>query len=1043
MRRILQTAMLLLLTMSAALAQDRTVSGRVTASEDGSPLPGVNVIVKGTTVGTSTDADGKYTITVPANGSSLVFSFIGLESKEFVIGNQSTIDISMAVDARQLNEIVVTAGGLTVQRRSLGSQATTVKSTDLTQGKSSNLAAGLSGKVPGLLVSAVSSGVNPSYRVVLRGSRSLLGNNQALIVLDNIITPNSVLGNINPEDIEDIQVLNGASAAALYGSDASNGAMIITTKRGKAGKTEIKVSNTTTFESVSYLPKLQKEFGSGTTPDQPPVYTPYENQQYGPRFDGTTRLIGKPLQDGSQQSVRYSPTDARTEFWETGVTNQTDFSVSGGDDRSSIFASAQYFNQKSTVPWDKYKRYSFKVNIDRKLTDKVTVSASSNYIAQIFDISAATGSAYNDVLMSPAQVDITKYKNWRKDPFANPNGYYNEYFLNPYFTLSNNRNNIQNNLFQGSLEAKWNPIRPLTFTSRIGLSSRNIFGNVRANKFVYSDYTKGISGGSKTDIPGSVIEFSSLDNQLLVDLFGQYRTNLSENLTLDAVAGFQSRNNYLKSNSITVAGLVVGDLFNVGNTLTNPSVGESVSQARQFGVYGKVSLGYKEFLYVNITGRNDWRSVLAKENRSFFYPAVDASFILSEAIPTLGESEWIDAIKIRGGYSQVGQVNINPYDLTTTFSQIYGYPYSTGGGFSLGNRLVSRDLNPELTTSIEAGFDVDLNKYSASLGFTVYKSVTKDQTLPISLSSTTGFNQLLTNVGEVENKGIEAFVRATPVETSYGLSVTVGANYTYNVNKVISLSEQSDLLVLPNPGPTNPSNARIVAKVGSPFPLVQITKYNRTADGKVIVDAVTGFPASDGTYHDVGITTPPHIVGLNAEVKYKGFRLAAVAEYRMGHFIYNSVTTSFDFSGAGIRNTWFNRDRFVFPNSAYEDPENPGTYIDNTNVTTATGGADFWTDGSRNTNIGENYTHSAGFWKIREISLNYNFPSALLSATRFIKAASLSVQGRNLFIWVPKTNLYTDPEYSSNGANSNAIGITSISQTPPARYVGATLSLTF
>jgi len=260
-----------------------------------------------------------------------------------------------------------------------------------------------------------------------------------------------------------------------------------------------------------------------------------------------------------------------------------------------------------------------------------------------------------------------------------------------------------------------------------------------------------------------------------------------------------------------------------------------------------------------------------------------------------------------------------------------------------------------------------------------------------------------------------------------------------NRNKVISLSDQSDLIVLSGQG----TNARVVAKVGSPFPFLQVSQYNRTPDGKVIVDAITGFPATDGTQYDVGTTSPPHIVGLSGEVKYKGFRLAGTAEYRNGHYIYNAVTTAFDFSGAGIRNTWYNRERFVFPNSAYEDPENEGTYINNTNVTTATGGADFWTDGSRNTSIGENYTHSAGFWKIREITLRYDFPYAWLSGTKFIKAASLSVQGRNLFIWVPKTNIYTDPEYSANGADSNAVGVTNINLTPPARYIGGTFSLTF
>jgi hypothetical protein len=332
-----------------------------------------------------------------------------------------------------------------------------------------------------------------------------------------------------------------------------------------------------------------------------------------------------------------------------------------------------------------------------------------------------------------------------------------------------------------------------------------------------------------------------------------------------------------------------------------------------------------------------------------------------------------------------------------------------------------------------------VKKYAASVGLTVYKSNTVDQTIPVQIASSTGYNTLRTNVGEVENKGLETYVQFTPIETASGLSVSFRATYTLNRNKVISLSEDSDLMILGTSG----TNARVVAKVGSAFPLLQVNRYNRTPEGKIIVDPVTGFPSSDGTFFDVGTTSPPHIVGLTGEVNYKGFRLAATAEYRNGHYIYNAISTAFDFSGAGIRTTWFNRDRFVMPNSAYEDPENPGTYINNTNVTTAVGGADFWTDGTRNTGIGENYTHSAGFWKIREISLRYNFPAAWLSATRFIKGASISVQGRNLFIWTPKTNIYTDPEYSALGADSNAIGFTSINLTPPARYVGGTLSLTF
>lgn len=1030
-----------MLAAVAARAQERTVTGRVTSAADGSPIPGVNVVLKGTTIGTVSDGSGNYSLSAPSEGT-LVFSFIGLVSQEVAVKGKTRIDVMMSEDAAQLTEVVVTAGGIEVQKRSLGNMATTVKTTDITQGKSANPVAGLQGKVPGLLISAVSSGVNPNYRVVLRGQRSILGNNQALLVLDNIITPNSVLGNLNPEDIEDIQVLNGPGAAALYGSDASNGALIVTTKRSRLG-TEIKVSNTTTVERVSYLPQLQREYGSGTTPDTPPVYTAYENQQYGPRFDGSIKPIGKPVNyDGDIQRIPYSPTNSRTDFWETGLMNQTDFSVNAGDENGGIYAAGQYFKQQSTVPWDEYKRYSFRVNVDRSVGSKVKVFVGTNYIHNQFDISSAPGTAYNDVLMSPAHVDITKYKDWRNNPYANPNGYFNEYYDNPYFTLQNNRNNTKNTYFQGSFDLRYKPIEQVTVIGRVGLSNRNVFSKVTTGKFTFSDYTKdplgANSGSSKTDIPGAVTDGGFFENQVIGDFLVQYNAKINEDITVDAVAGVQGRENTYKALNVGATGLVISDVFNVGNTLTNLNGNEANLRQTQFGAYGDVRFGYKDWAFLHFTGRNDWRSVLSKENRSFFYPNVDASIILSDAIPAIKSGDLVDELKIRGGWSRVGNVNIGPYELRTVFRQAYNFPYSIGGGFSLGNQLVSPNLEPEMTSAAEAGFDLYLTKLEGMVGLTVYKSNTSNQTLPVQLPSSSGYSTLLTNVGEVENKGIESYIQFTPISLSNGLSVTLRANYTLARNKVLSLSEGTDVLILPGSEP----EARIVAKVGKPFPYLQVTDYNKTEDGKVIVDGMTGFPSTDGSFHDVGTTTPPHYVGLSAEVRFRNWRLNATADYRNGHYIYNSISTSYDFSGAGIRTVWFNRERFVFPNSVYEDPENPGSYIPNTNVTTATGGADFWTDGSRNTDIGRNYTHSAGFWKLREVSLRYDIPKSFLSKVGFIKSAALSVQGRNLFIWTPKTNLYTDPEYSANGSDSNAIGFTNMNLTPPARYIGGTVSLT-
>lgn len=1032
----------LLLLCSQVNAQDREVTGSVTSKDDGSPLPGVTVRVTGTNTGTLTNDKGEYSINA-STGQNLLFSFVGFLNQELKVPANGNLDVALVLDELTLNEVVITAGGLTAQRRELGNQATTIRTQEITQGKATSVAASLSGRVPGLLVQSTSSGVNPSYRLVLRGNRSLTGNNQALVIIDNMISTSDILGNINPEDIADIQVLNGAGAAALYGSDASNGALIVTTKKGKSGKTEFRIAHTSTVEKVSFLPQLQTGFGSGTTPDDVPEYTPFENQQYGPAFDGSPVVIGKPLQDGSIQTVPYSAKNSREDFWKTGLANQTDFSISSGDEKGTFYLSAQYFDQKSTVPGEKYKRYSVRANATRHIYKNLTATFNTNFIANRTDQSSQNAAAYQNLLMSPSQVDVTKYSDWQNDPFANPNGYYNEYFQNPYFTIDNNRTNVRNDFFQGNMELKWNPIKPLTFIYRVGISARNLSGKTTTGKFTYSDYTKSISGGSKTDIAGNVADYSGFTTQLVNDFIAEYKTNLTQDLSFNLVAGTTFRENSRKDVAVSANGLVIDGLYNIGNSLNNPVAGESNYKTRQIGLYGEVRFGFKEFLYLHATGRNDWRSVLAKDNRSFFYPSADLSFIASDAIPALKQNEFLESLKIRGGVSKVGQVNlgnaanIGAYLLNSTFSQAYGYPYTSGAGFTQDNTLVSNNLKPEITLGAEAGLDFELKPMLISGGVTFYKTNTKDQTISVQTPMSTGYNTLLTNVGEVENKGIESYIRFTPIKTQSGLEVTIGGNYTFNKNKVLSLSESADELSISTSG----SASRIIAKVGQPFPLLQVTEYNRDSQGRIIVDGTTGYPATDGAFHDLGVTNPPHILGFNAVIRYKGLRLSTLFEYRNGHYIYNAISTGYDFSGAGIRTAWYNRDRFVIPNSSVLGAD--GSYTANTNIAVRSGGADFWTDGTRNTTIGENYANSAGFWKMRELTLGYDIPKSVLGKTKVIQAATISVQGRNLFIWVPKSNLYTDPEYSQNGADNNAVGFTNLAQTPPARYFGGTLSLTF
>lgn len=1038
MKKLILSLFILCAMTVTAFAQERLVTGTVVASEDGAPIPGASVKVKeAPAVTVATGVDGKFSFRVPTAGKTLTISFLGYTAKDVTIPASNNVGtVRLESDATALNEVVVTAGGVSVVRREQGTNSTTVKAQELTQGKAFNVASALSGKVAGLQVNAVSSGVNPSVRLVLRGNRSLLGNNQALVVVDNVIVPSSILGNLNPEDVEDIQVLNGAGAAALYGSDASNGALIITTKTGKRGVTQIKVGQTTSMETISYLPKVQKRFGSGTGPDDIPTYTAYENQQYGPEFDGTMRVIGKPLVDGSIQTVPYSynAKEGKQAFWDTGVNNQTDFSVSSGDDKGSYYLSSQYFDQTGTVPGDKFNRFTIRLNGSKDLGNNVSFGFNANYVQNRYDL-GDSGTAFNNVLMSPGQIPLTRYKNWRTDKFATQDTFYNEYYDSPYFTLGNARTLTRNDYLTGNVQVKYNPIQALSLLFRVSMSTRNVSTKSWSDKYTFSDYRRSITPNFQNR-PGSVSDGSSYETQLNPEFQAQYIKKLSNDFSLNAIVGGSLRDNISKGVNASSSVMVTQGLYNVSNTTGNTFGSESNSRVRQLGAYVDARLGFKSFLYFHVTARNDWRSILSQENRSLFYPAADISFIASDALSFLKESKTISSLRIRGGISRVGQVNIGAYALTPTFGQQFGYPYAAVPGFGVGNRVVAPNINPEITSSIEAGFDLEMLKSRVNLSATVYKSNTVDQTVPVGIPSATGFTSYLTNTGEVEIKGIETALRLVPVRTAAGLEVSVGANYTFNQNEVLSISSDQNSINLGTFG-----TAAIVAQKGESFPLLKGTTYVKDTQGRIIVDRITGFPSNNTTISILGITDPKHRLGLDLMASYKGFRFATVFEYRSGNVIYTGASTGFDFSGAGIRTTYFNRERFVVPNSSYLDPAT-NTYVENTNITVRTGGVDFWTNGPSNTAVNANYTYSAAFWKMREASLSYQLPKSVFGSLKFIKGAEVSVQGRNLFLWAPKTNLYTDPEYSALGSGSNAVGFTSLSETPPGRFYGLSLNLT-
>ncbi|HEY9046808.1 MAG TPA: SusC/RagA family TonB-linked outer membrane protein [Ohtaekwangia sp.] len=1055
MKKTLLFLLILLWISLGAQGQDRTISGRVTSAEDGSGLPGVNVVLKGTTNGAVTDGEGYFKLGVPGQGGTLVFTFIGLQTQEIEVGAKSTIDVRMSQDVTQLSEIIITgAGGLQARQKELGAANAIVTPETLTAGKAVNIASGLQGKIAGFQINATSSGVNPEYRLILRGQRSLTGNNQALIVLDNVIVPSSVLSNLNPNDIEQVNILQGAGAAALYGSQASNGAMIITTKKGQKGKTEINVSQTETFQQVAFLPKIQKKFGSGgsaygTNPDGTPVFNYLENQSYGPAFDGVKRPLGPALEDGSQDSTEYSYKPGHDDFWKVGLTSQTDFSLTTGDDKSSFYISGQYVKTSGTTPGDKFNRGTLRLNGTRKIGDYVNITYASAYSPNRYDITSETDNIYSNMLNMPSNVDITKYKDWRTNKFANPNGFYNPWYQNPYFTADNYREKDRNDYLTGNIEIKVTPFKGLDLIARQGIASRNYSSKVWNGAFDYTYFAEHTDQSSKSDISAYVQETSNFSTQSLTDLLAQYDKTVGQ-FNFNLVAGGQWTQNEAKYVSTSIGGLVVNDLYNLSNGTGTPTYYSYDYKARQMGLYGKLTVGYKDFLFVTGTGRNDWDSRLSAQNRSFFYPSVDASFIANEAIAAIKESNIISYLKIRGSLSKVGQVNLgantNPatfgaYALLPTFSSntsgttSNGFPYGSLAGYSQGNTLVSNSLKPEITKGYEIGFDLNLLQDKIQTSVTWYNTKTDNQTVTTKISNATGFTDLLTNVGQTESKGLELTAHITPIKTN-DLSVTVGGNYTYLQNTVNYISATLPSLSLATSG-----TAVSAAVAGKSFPVIMGYDYVRDPQGRVIVDKNTGLPTQSSAISVLGNATPKNRLGLDGVVNYKGFRFSVLFEYRWNYKVYNGIGPEMDWSGTGYRTAMYNRQSFVFPNSVYLGDD--GSYVENKTVTIANGNGNsgFWSDGI-NRNVTSNYVTSGDFIKLREISLSYNVPASILGSTKVIKRATISVQGRNLFMWMAKDNYYTDPEYSASGNGNNGGGLNDLSQTPPVRYYGASLSLT-
>ncbi|MDF7810271.1 SusC/RagA family TonB-linked outer membrane protein [Hymenobacter sp. YC55] len=1060
-QKLLLTSVLTVSLLQQGMAQSRAISGKVTDQATGQGLPGVTVLAKGTSVGVSTNADGGYSISVPAGTTVLTFSSIGYAAIERPIGDAAVINVGLGADTKQLGEVVVT-GALGIQRqaREIGYATSTIDAKELNQARVTNVTNGLAGKVSGLQIQTVNNGINPSVRITLRGTRSLTGENQALVVIDGVQTTQDVLTALNPDDIADITILKGANAAALYGSQATNGALIITTKRG--GTTpSVTFSHTSQLEQISFWPKFQNEFGPGSS-EWIREYTPYENQQYGDRYDGSIRELGYqtlgPNNQNTIQSIEYKARpNERKDFFNTGYQMQNNVSFSGGDKDTKIFVSYQNVKNKGVLPKDQYDRNTFRANASRQMNK---LSTGMNVSFAQAKVDQSNGAVYDQLLNTSALIPITSYKDWRNNVFANPNGYYNEYYANPYFTLDNNRRNIRQSTLIGNIDLGYKINDWLSAQYRIGLTYITQDNKNWQDKFTYTASTLGRPVNSRSNIAGGVTELNSSVSRLNSDLFINIVKQVGD-ISIKGILGNNVQMNNSQFLSATANALAVPGIFNVGsNRVGEATVSQGRYRYRQAAFFGDLTLGYKDMFFLHGSARQEEVSVLNPENRSYFYPSVDASVVLSEVIPALKSVAFFDYGKLRGGYSKVGQVNLGgnvggvannfgAYSIAPVYNPGSGYPFGSAASYTLSDRTIVPNLKPEFTHSTEVGTELSFLKQRLNFAATYYYQLSINQTINANIAPSGGFTNYLLNAGKVQNNGVELDLNVTPVEAENGLTWRVGLNYNYNNNKVLKITDQTKQLPL-----TTGGDAQVYAIEGQPYPVLQGTDYNRDNQGRVILTYIDlgEEEAADGSTYQrqgwvpsqasqlttFGNTLPKHKYGFNTSLTFKGITLAAQAEYRTGYYVYHGLGSTMDFTGASARSASTGREPFVMPNSSIQAPD--GTYVANTTNLTP-GGAEFWANSSYNRNIAANYVTKGDFFKLREVSLNYSLPASLLSNTRFIKGVTLNLYGRNLYTWVPKANQFTDPEFSFT--SGNGIGINNSDQTPPTRFYGASLSATF
>jgi TonB-linked SusC/RagA family outer membrane protein len=1027
----------LLFAIGSLLAQERTITGNVTDASNGSVMPGVNVVVSGTIIGTSTNQDGEYTLNkVPQNADSLSFSFIGYQRKTVAINERSSINVELSPSVQAFDELVVTSFGVKQEKQALGYSVQEIGGEEVARTEQPNLVNALRGEVSGVSINSAGGNPGQSSRIIIRGVNSLDpgADNQPLFVVDGVPINNSTYSgatssesfaysnravDINPDDIESLSILKGGAATALYGIRAANGAVIITTKSGTAGETKVNFSSTVGWDEVSKYPDQQKTFMGGWYGKPTYQSNPWPFHAWGPKAD---TVAGARFYDNLRNFF---------EFDGPGRQIKNSISLSGGSDKSTFYISASDLNQTGVVTGTNFGRTTAKVSGQLFITDELEASGSVNFINSGGD-KTPQGSIgpISQLYYTPTSEDVT---NWIKEDGTQ--NVYTPWLDNPIYRAKYNQMEDEVNRMIGTISLNYDIADWFNLNYKIG---NDYYNDVR-NWVIPGP--QGIEGEVPLDAQGYLQETTINNNEFTSTVMATFNMEFSEDIS----TSFRIGNDVFSSkyDRLTVDGSEFGvpnfyDLSNV--TTTNTS--ERTIEKRVTGVYGDFNIDYRKMLYLNITGRNDWSSTLPKDNRSFFYPSASLSFVFSDLIQL---PNFFDYGKLRTSWSQVGK-DAPAYATGIKYTAPSNFPFNGSSGFTKDNRLGDPDLKPEITTSVEIGTDLRFFENRIGLDFTWYKSNSKDQIINVPVSNTTGFTTFLTNAGEIQNDGIEILLSAQPIK-GRNFSWNIKTNFSKNNNKVVSIREGIESIELFGSSYSYGGSLLIQLFEGLSYGNIMGTSYERyyenpededplfvDEDRPILIDD-NGFPVRNLDYKIIGNATPDWTAGLTNSFKYKNISLSFLFDFRKGGDVYNQPEAFF--AAQGLSMETLNRDQVIVFEGVTADgqPNTKEVYLGQGEYNGVQYGDGYYRNVWRK--VATNFVEDASWVRLRTLNLSYSLPGSLINKTP-LRAARISFVGNNLLLFTPYSGF--DPEQSAYGAGSNTQGFQGRG-TPSVRSFAFSLNL--